>query len=328
MRPMFRVLWSVVFLAAELFAQAQQRQPAAAGAAVRPESNYQLSVNDQVMIKALNAEEIGDRPYRIDESGELTIPIVGKVRAAGRTVVELEAELLAQLRKYIRDPQVGVTLVQFRSETIFLVGAFQNPGIHPLEGRRSLVDLLSRTSPLLPNASRRIRVTRQLSSGRLPLATAVDDPVAQVSRVDINLNRLMETVNPEEDILLMPFDVISAQRTEMVYINGEVIRPGGFDLADRDSFPVTHLLSLAGGTNEMAAPEKCRVLRQVLDTTRRVEIPIDLKKILNGQANDFPIMANDVLVVPRRPAKFRLGSVVAIAVPAATTLFIALIRTR
>lgn len=320
-------LLSVFWMSAGLLAQ-QPQAPADPAASVRP--NYQLGINDQVVIRAQNAEEIGDRPYRIDEAGEVTLPIVGKIRAAGLTVLEFEAELSRQLRKFIREPQVSVLVTQYRSDVVFLVGAFQRPGIHTLPTRRTLVELLSTTSGLLPNASRRIRVTRQLSAGRIPLANAIEDPVTQRSSVDINLNRLMEAVNPEEDIILQPLDTITAQRTEMVYVNGEVIRPGAFEMSDRDFFPVTHLLALAGGTNPQADPQNCRVLRQVLDTTRRAEIPIDLTKVLSGQANDFPILPNDVLVIPRQPGRFRqtLGRTVTIVLPTVTTLVVALLVRR
>lgn len=307
---------------ANLTAQPPAPQTPAPAAAVetslRP--TYVLGTNDQITIRATDTEELNDRPYRIDEEGDLSLPLVGKLRAAGLTVAQLEAALLVELRKYVRNPQVQVTVVQFRSDPVFVVGAFQRPGIHPLLGRRRLLDTLTAIGGLQPSASRRIRITRRLEFGKLPLDWAVEDTRTQVSTVEINLDRLMETVNPAEDIELQPYDIIAAQRAGTVLVNGEVSRPGSFDLSERDSVPVTQLIAMAGGLTREAAPEKARILRAVLDTARRAEIPLDLRRVLEGKENDVPLLANDLLVIPRSRSPLAVaGRFTVIIIPALIT---------
>lgn len=326
--------WGVILAllaAAGLEAQAPataQTPGAAQAPAIQPEvslrPSYLLGPNDQIMIRVADAEEFDDTPFRIDDGGELTLPLVGKVRASGLTVAQLEGELTTQLRTFVRNPQVQITVVQFRSDPVFLVGAFQRPGIHPLQGRRKLLDTLTAVGGLLPNASRRVRVTRRLEIGRIPLPTAVEDPRAQVSTVEINLNRLMEEVNPAEDFEIEPFDIITAQPAGAILVNGEVNSPGAFELNQRDSISVIQLISMAGGLGREAAPEKARILRPVLDTTRRAEIPVNLRRILEGKDNDVPLLANDLLFVPRNTSPWAsFGRITWIVIPAliTTTLF-------
>jgi protein involved in polysaccharide export with SLBB domain len=135
----------------------------------------------------------------------------------------------------------------------------------------------------------------------------------------------MQSVNPAEDIVLEPYDQISVDRAEPVYVTGEVNRVGGIELGDRDFIYLTQLITMVGGLGKDAAPEKARILRPVLDTAQRAEIPVDLKKILSGEATDFPLTSNDVLYVPRNSHKVALGRVGLIAVPLATSMIYVLV---
>jgi len=262
---------------------------------VRP--NYVLGPNDQILIRAPQAEEINEKPFRIDAEGNINLPIVGRVRAGGLTIQELEAELVRRLREFIREPQVIIIVTQFRSEPVFFVGAFRAPGIYPLQGRRTLVEMLASIGGLQPNASRHIKVTRRAEYGAIPLPTAVEDSERKISTVEIGLGSLRENVNPAEDIVLEPYDVISVERAELLYINGEVNKIGGMELGERDSISVLQALTQSGGFTRDANKSKARILRPIAGTTRRAVIDIDIKRILEGKDNDFPLLPNDLLYV-------------------------------
>src|ERR1700737_1673631 len=103
------------------------------------------------------------------------------------TLQELENDLIRRLREYIREPQVIVTVAQFRSEPVFFVGAFRAPGIYPLQGRRTLLEMLQAVGGLQPNTSRRIKVTRRKEFGPIPLPTAADDTDGKTSTVEISI---------------------------------------------------------------------------------------------------------------------------------------------
>jgi len=264
---------------------------------IRP--NYILGPNDQILIRAQEAEEINDKPFRIDSEGFINLPLVGRTKAGGLTIQELESELVKKLRPFIREPQVIITVVQFRSEPVFFVGAFRAPGIYPLQGRRTLVEMLSSVGGLQPNASRRIKLTRRREYGLIPLPNAIEAQDKKTSTVEISMGSLRDNVNPAEDIVLESFDVITVERAELVYINGEVGKVGGLELGERDSISIAQALTLSGGFNRDADRSKARILRPVLNTNRRAEIEIDLKRVLEGKDNDFPLLPNDLLYVPR-----------------------------
>lgn len=263
---------------------------------IRP--NYVLGPNDQILIRAPQAEEINEKPFRIDSEGYINLPLVGRVRAGGITVQDLEDELVKRLREYIRQPQVIISVVQFRSEPVFFVGAFRAPGIYPLQGRRTLVEMLSAIGGLQANAARHIKVTRRAEYGPIPLPNAIEDPEKKVSTVEISLGSLRENVNPAEDIVLQPFDVISVERAELVYMTGEVGRIGGIELQERDSITLLQALAQAGGFSRESRRDKVRVLRPILNTNRRAEIELNANRVFEGKDLDFPLLPNDVVYVP------------------------------
>ncbi len=296
MRNLLRVIPLLVALAWQASAQQNLAQQAGVDT-IRP--TYVLGPGDQIVIRANEVEDISDKPYSLDADGFIVLPLLGRIKAGGLTVQELEGDLVNRLKEFVRTPQVIVTVVQFRREPVFFVGAFKSPGIYPLLGRRTLVEMLASIGGLQPNASRRIKVTRRADVGKIPLANAVEDPVNKVSSIEISMGSLRENVNPAEDIVLEPFDVISVERAESVYVNGEVGKVGAVELGERDYISIAQAITLSGGLTKNADPSKARILRPLLDTSRRSEITIDLNKVFKGEASDFRLMPNDVLYIPR-----------------------------
>jgi polysaccharide biosynthesis/export protein len=264
---------------------------------VRP--NYVLGPNDQILIRAPEAEEIDNRPFRIDGDGNINLPLVGHIHAAGMSLQELEADLVRRLREYIREPQVFITVTQFRSEPVFFVGLFVRPGVYPLQGNRSLLEMLTSVGGLQQNADRHITITRQAEYGMIPLPDAVYDSEKKVSTVQISWASLSQNVNPAENILLQPYDRISAGRAERVYVNGEVLRVGGQELGERDSISIAQVLSEAGGFSKDAKKSKVRILRPIENTNRRAVIEVDAKALFDGKGIDVPLLPGDIVYVPR-----------------------------
>ena len=97
--------------------------------------NYVLRAGDQILLRAFEVEEISERPFRIDADNFIDLPVLGRIKAGGLTVENLESTLLEALRKFVKQPQVTVTVVQFSSETVFFVGAFKSPGIYRCRAR-------------------------------------------------------------------------------------------------------------------------------------------------------------------------------------------------
>ncbi|HKV41532.1 MAG TPA: polysaccharide biosynthesis/export family protein [Blastocatellia bacterium] len=285
--------------------------PPAPSLGLRPD--YELGPNDQFVITVPEAAEINGRPFRIDSEGNIDLPLINQVHAAGLTVRGLETVITTRLRDYVREPRVSITVTQFRTEPVFFIGAFIRPGIYSLQGGRTLVEMLAVAGGLQPTAGRRIRVTRNAEYGVIDLPNAVKDPQRKTSYVEISLDSLTQNINPAEDLVLKAYDIVNVGTAQPVYVSGEVAKPGPVPLGEEPSISVTQALTLAGGVTLTASRGKVRVLRPILGTSRRAEINLDLNRIYAGKDNDFPLLPNDELYVPR-------ASVRAILAPVGTSL--------
>lgn len=291
-------------------AGAASQDPPAGKAAQQPDkfeaevrAAYVLGPDDSIAILAPDAEEIGDKPYRIGDGGYINLPLVGQVRAAGLTLEQLEAELVNRLNAYFKKPAVTVSVAEFRSQPVSVIGAVTTPGVIQLQGNKTLVEILSTAGGLRTDAGHSVKVTRKRQWGRIPLPGATVDPTGRFSIGEVSLKAILEARNPEQNILIRPEDIISVPRADIVYVIGDVSKSGGFVLNDQENVSVLQALALAGGLERTAAPQKAKILRPSSGIERRIEIPVDLKKILAGAANDVTMAPEDILFVPANRGK-------------------------
>ncbi|HWR52726.1 MAG TPA: polysaccharide biosynthesis/export family protein [Bryobacteraceae bacterium] len=299
------VLFRLMLLlgALSLLAAQQPGPTAAAPAADNTATEYKLGPDDEVIVRAVDVEEIGEKPFRLDGRGEVNIPLIGRVTASGLTPRELEAELVRRLKTYLHDPQVTVAVTQFRSQPVSILGAVNKPGVNQIEAGKTLFEVLSLAGGLRPDAGNTIKITRRKDYGSMPLAGAQLDPTGQFTVGQVSVKSIMEARSPADNILIRPFDVISVPRAEVIYVVGSVRKPGGFVLGERERLSVLQALALAEGLDKSAAPSKARILRALDNSTSRTESVVDLKKILNGKSDDVLLAANDILFVPSSGAK-------------------------
>jgi polysaccharide export outer membrane protein len=264
-----------------------------------PRAPYVLGPDDTISVHVTDAEEIPDKPIRIGSNGYITLPMVGRVQAGGRTAEDLEKELTARLKIFFRNPEVGVSVVEEHSQPVSLIGEVAAPGVHQLQGRKTLVEMLSLAGGLRQDAGYSVRITRQKEWGPIPLPDVVTDPSGQFSVAEVNLKAIMEAKNPAENILIMPNDVISVPRAEAVFVIGDVKRPGEFVLGAKARVSVLQALAMASGLEKTASTAKARILRaSASPDLKRTEITINLKKILEGKDEDVSMQPEDILLVP------------------------------
>lgn len=273
--------------------------PAATDAAARPaRSTYTLGAGDQVSITAMNVDEIPKEPVRISNEGFLSIPLVGRVKAAGLTLPQLEAEVAGRLKSYLKDPEVSLNLVEMRSQPVSVLGAVNKPGVYQLQGRKTLFEMISMSEGLRSDAGYTITITRSLDWGPLPLPDARVDEAKRVSVGHVQVKSVMEAKNPEENIAIQPNDVITVPKGELVYVVGEVKKPGGFVLNEHESMSVLQALALAEGTLNTAAISNAKVLRSTDGPGPRQEVAVNLKLIMAGKTKDVPLRSEDILFIP------------------------------
>jgi polysaccharide biosynthesis/export protein len=295
-----RARFSVVVLFA-LCGAAQQ----SAETAKKIDSGYVLGPDDEIVIHAIDTPEISDKPFLIGMNGNVTLPLIGRVQAGGLTVERFEAELNAGLKKYLHDPQVAVTVAEFRSQPVSVFGAVTKPGVIQLRGRKTLYEVLSMAGGPNDTAGSNLTVTRRRENGEIPLPGATIDPTGQFSTAELNVQEILEGKNPAVNIEIKPNDTISVSEatSSMIYVVGDVEHGGAFTLGGRQSLSVLRSLSLAGGLGRTAKPQKARIIRSIPGELKPQEIAVNIKQIFNGKAEDIMLLPQDVLVVPTSSRK-------------------------
>jgi polysaccharide biosynthesis/export protein len=269
-----------------------------------PGDSYVLGPEDTLSIKVHNAEEIGGLLYPIDLSGNLDLPMAGQVRAAGLTIDQLKQALTERFKEYIQEPNVTVVVSDYRSQPISILGQVGIPGVHQMRGRKTLFEVISEAGGLKPEAGSVINITRRKEWGPIPLPGAHLDSTGAFSVGEINIRDVMDARNPQDNIPIKPYDVITVPRADLIYVIGSVQKAGGFVLSERANLSILQALSMAEGLQRTAATSKAKIIRGAYDGAGTpTEIPVDVKKILDGKAPDVPLLANDILFIPNSTGK-------------------------
>jgi polysaccharide export outer membrane protein len=285
-------------------------------------AQYLLGPDDQIKIWALGVDEIADKPLRLDPAGDIDLPLIGKVHAGGLTVDQLKESLTQRFSKDLLDPKVSVQIVEFGSQPVSVMGAVNKPGIHQLNGRKTLMEVLSLAEGLRQDAGPRINISRKVEYGSIPLSNARPDATGQFSVAEVPVKELLAGASPADNILISPHDVVTVPIAESVFVMGAVKKPGEVPLKENPSISVLQALASAEGYGETPAPQNARVVRLVPGTSDRKEIPVDLTKIQNGKAEDIGMRPNDILVVPPSGPKRVATRAVEAAIQTATGVII------
>lgn len=271
-------------------------------APVAPE--YVLQPSDQLSVHVIDIDEIPDKPFRVDSTGYVDIPLAGRLRAAGLSVEQFKAMLATRLTKYIAAPQITVNLTEDRTRPVSVIGAVNSPGIQNLSGPKRLLDVISLSGGLKTDAGSRVIVTREQKWGKIPLPGAALDPPSGASIATISAEELMSSKDPSQNIWMEPNDIVSIPPAEIVYVVGNVKKAGAFQLSTHPSISVVQALSLAEGMDKDAAPRKAKIIRETPGHDGNpTEIPVDIKNIFDGKSPDLALRGNDILFVPNSAVK-------------------------
>ena len=247
--------------------------------------DYRIGAQDVVQIGVWEHPELTSK-YAVGGDGNITFPLVGPIKAAGLTAAELQAEVTKQLMDgFIKTPQVTVSVAEYLSQRVFVVGEEHTPGVVPLTGNLTLVEALTRAGSLTENAGGELQVVRaapgSVSVGpTLPNATGA----TVVLRASVQLLLRGQFATNAE---LNDGDTIVVPRAQSVSVLGQVKNPGAvpyeFDMT------VLRAVSLVGGANDVGALGRARIIR-----------------IVNGKKTEIKaketdtLMPGDVVMIPMK----------------------------
>lgn len=265
------------------------------------QSNYVLGPGDEISVRVLDSDDIPDKPILVDPNGEIALPLIGRIQAAGKSVAVLETNITDHLRMYIRNPQVSVNVTEFGSQPVSVLGAVTAPGVYQLNGTKPLAEVLALAKGLAQDAGGWIRIASYQHGSNPPEASAGAPGEPKVTEVSVE--DLLSSSSAAGAILIRPYDVITVPKARLVYVIGEVHKPGAEALSNRESISVLEAVSLAEGTLPAAALQHTKLLRREEKTNRRLEIPLDLKRILAGRAENVMLQPDDILLIPNNAAR-------------------------
>lgn len=267
-------------------------------------SPYVLGPGDQIVLHIADVEDVPQAPIRIDPSGTIDLPLVGRVQAGGLSVDELHDELASKLSRFVQHPDITINLTGMESRPVSVVGEVANPGIHQITGPTRLLDVVSLSGGLKADAGPTVLVTRDPRWGKLPGGDVQVDPATGGTTAQYPLDALMDLRNPGDNIPMRPGDVVSVPKGELVYVTGDVKKAGGFMLSQHRTMSVLQAVTLAEGLGPDSAAGRARILRPSPGGDgEHTLIPVDVSKIIAGKEPDVRLFANDVLFIPHSGLK-------------------------
>jgi polysaccharide export outer membrane protein len=252
------------------------------GAFAEEQTNYLIGPGDLLDIKVLEAKEL-DTEARVNSKNTITFPLLGELEIGGLTSQEGEnklKELLSQ--KYMQDPHVVVSIKEYRSQRVAVIGSVKKPGSYEILGRGRLLDALSLAEGLTEGAGRVAYVSRR------------DNKKGEES-VSIDLYELLHKGRADLNIPVHMGDIVYVPEAGVFYVDGQVSKPGSFPL--KEGMTVSKAVTVAGGVSRTGQSSDVRLVR-LIDGKREVT-PVSLDLIRKGEQADLALEDQDVVIVGR-----------------------------
>jgi len=279
---MTRHLWNLIVASGFLLAVAAPHVAAQDAVASQPPANYIVGPHDVLLVTVWNQPDVSGK-YTVEQDGSFTFPLLGRLASAGLTLRALELELTRQLAAGLfKDPQVTVSVLEYRSKRVFVVGEVRQPGTHVLAGDMSVIEVLARAGSTTTNAADHVLVVRPAKADGPVLPD--EDQATEVIRVAL---QDIEGGELSKNIFVRDGDTVFVPRAEVVYVTGRVRNPGGYAL--NPNMTVLQALALAGGATDFGATNRIRIRRVV--NGKESEIKVELTTAVE---------AGDTIVVPER----------------------------
>jgi polysaccharide export outer membrane protein len=254
-----------------------------------PPTTYTLGPGDVLRVSVYDNPDLSQE-VTIEADGAFSYPLIGRVQAAGVPVRQLESLLAKRFADgYLVSPQVGVTVTQYKSQQVYVMGAVSKPGPYALPRQTTLLEALSAAGGPTPDAGFEVILTHAVDKQPLLSGTSKASAAANGQpAIRVSLEQLMAGGVPQR-IILQDGDVVYVPVAAFVYLTGEIQRPGRYRL-EKDA-TIQKTVTAAGGFTKFAATKNMTVQRMV-----------DGKRLEFQAGPDDLLQAEDVVVV--RPSLF------------------------
>jgi polysaccharide biosynthesis/export protein len=240
-----------------------------------------IGPGDLIQVDVMDTPEM-EQQVRVTDDGSAPLAYIGNIQVGGKTPAGAAAMIEAALveKKVMHKPQVTVRLQELATQDVSVLGQVKTPGTYSITTPQTILKVLSMAGGLTETADRTVTVKRRRSSEQIKYYVSNDSKQALTDLV-----------------MVYPGDIVLVARAPMVYVMGDVNRPGGYAMTTNDErLGVLQVVAMAGSASKTSMQSHVRIIRAT--DHGQVEMPIRLDQIEKGKQPDVLLQANDIVYVP------------------------------
>jgi polysaccharide export outer membrane protein len=283
-------------LAGNLYAQQSERAVSSS-----PNLDYAYSnlptqpvgPDDLLALSVYDSPEL-TRTVRVDADGNIRLPMLkDPVQVRGMVPSQLESAIAKALTKgnVLVDPIVTVTIVEYQSRPVNVVGAVKNPLVFQATRPIPLLDAIARAGGIREDAGSDIVVSKEVMRDGKPTRITQTIPV----------RKLIDNADPSLNVMLHGGEEVLVPEALKIYVVGNVKKPGAYPVRNDEETTILQLLALSEGLTPYSA--KVAYVYRRSPGGSKTEVPVPLAKIMKRQSPDVPLQANDILYIPDNNGK-------------------------
>jgi polysaccharide biosynthesis/export protein len=249
-----------------------------------------IGPGDDLDISVFGLSELSQH-VRVGNSGDVSLPLIGNLHLAGLSSGEAQALIERRLTDghFVNNPNVSVYVKEYTTEGISLTGEVNKPGVYSALGAQRLLDLIQTAGGLTSKAGRTVTVTHRDDPKHPTTLTLSDDPLKTA----------------ENNVDVLPGDTIAVSKAGIIYVVGEVNRPGGFVMED-NKITASQVLAMADGPTHTAALNGTMMIRHTPEGLKDIRLP--LRRVMEAKIADIDLQADDIIWVPSSKTKGIAGA--------------------
>ena len=264
----------VILMAWSVLGSASSGRGQVSPLAAAPSTSMQainIGAGDLLDVQVFDTSDLSTKA-RVSQNGDINLPVFGFIHVAGLSTDQAASTIENALRDkgLMIEPHVTVAISEYASQGATLTGEIRTPGIYPTLGSRTLMDMIALAGGLQATAGKSVSIIHR------------DDPQHPLT---VTLQPNVASMSAQENPVIRPGDTVFIGKAGIIYIIGDVTRPGGFLVDNNERLTLIQALALAGGATRTAGTGSSRPIRQV--PPGRGEIALDLKKIFHSKKPDL-----------------------------------------
>jgi len=243
-------------------------------------ARIRIGPGDLLEVTVFDVPELA-QVVRVSDAGDASLMLLGSLHLEGLPAAEAQELIEDLLRQanFILDPHVSLIIREYGTQGVSVLGEVKKPGVYPVLGARNVLDIISEAGGTTPFAAPQATVKRRASQEKLT-ASLSNDPSELLAR----------------DVDLRPGDTVIVPKAGIVYVLGDVGRPGGYLMQNSGRITLLEAVALAQGANRTAAKKQTRLIRKSVSGVQ--ETRLDLKQVLVGRAPDPELQPEDIVYIP------------------------------